>query len=58
MVVPAPQITVGFGASVYTATESERMVDVSIVVTDSSGGTPRPFSLSVTTQDNTAGTQN
>ena len=55
MVGPAQQITVGFGASVYTTTESEGTVDVRIVVMDPSGGTPRPFSLSVTTQDNTAG---
>ena len=49
-------VTVGFEAEVYTVTESQRQVEISVVITDpSSGGAPRPFTLLLNTADNTAG---
>ncbi|CAI8053959.1 P-selectin [Geodia barretti] len=48
-------ISFGFDATVYTTSESQGMVEVRIVVqTPSTGGTPQPFSVSVSTTDDTA----
>ena len=49
-------VTVGFEAEVYTVTESQRQVQLSVVITDpSSGGAPRRINLLLNTADNTAG---
>ena len=49
-------MTVGYEAEVYTVTESQRMVELSIIITDPpSGGAVRPFTLSINTDDVTAG---
>ena len=48
--------TVGYEAEMYTATESQSEVELSIIITDPpTGGAPRPFSLSLSTGDNIAG---
>ena len=50
------EITVGFENTVYTVTERQGMVEISVVVTSPpSGGTPLDFSLSVMLQNSTAG---
>ena len=50
------EITVGFENTVYTVTERQGMVEISVVVTSpTSGGTPLDFSLSVMLQNSTAG---
>ena len=47
MLIAVP-IVVGFESTAYTTSESEGMVELSVVVTDPPmGGAPRPFSLSV-----------
>ena len=49
-------MTVGYGAEMYSATESQSEVELSIIITDPpTGGAPRPFSLSISTGDNIAG---
>ena len=49
-------ITVGFSATLYTTSEDQGSVEISIIISEpSSGGAPRPFSLSLSTQNNTAG---
>ena len=54
--IHAVLITVGYEFTVHTTSEGVGAIDLSIVVTDPpTGGAPRPFSLSVTTQDGTAG---
>ena len=46
----------GYEAEMYTATESQSEVELSIIITDPpTGGAPRPFSLSISTGDNIAG---
>ena len=53
---PLQNITVGFSATLYTTSEDQGSVEISIIISEpTSGGAPRPFSLSLTTQDNTAG---
>ena len=48
--------TVGYEAEMYTATESQSVIELSIIVTDPpTGGAPRPFTLSLSTGDNIAG---
>ena len=48
--------TVGYEAEMYTATESQSVVELSIIITDPpTGGAPRPFTLSLSTGDNIAG---
>ena len=55
--ISGEEISFGFDATVYTTSENQGMVQVRIVVqTPSTGGTPRPFSVSVSTTDDTAGT--
>ena len=50
-------IIVGFESTTYTIHESQERVELSVSVkVPLTGGTPRPFSLSVSTKDNTAGT--
>ena len=50
-------IIVGFESTTYTIHESQERVELSVSVkVPLTGGTPRPFSLSVSTEDNTAGT--
>ena len=52
----ASDIAVGFSATLYTTSEVQGNIGISIIISEpSSGGAPRPFSLSVNTQDNTAG---
>ena len=49
-------MTVGYEAVVYSVTESQRQVELSIIITDPpSGGAVRPFTLSLNTNDVTAG---
>ena len=46
----------GYEAEMYTATESQSEVELSIIITDPpTGGAPRPFTLSLSTGDNIAG---
>ena len=48
-------MNVGFDAEVYTATESQREVELYIVVTNpSAGGALRPFTLVINTDNGTA----
>ena len=61
-IISSVPIVVGFESTVYTTSESEGMVELSVVlpqtvlpVTDPSmGGAPRPFSLLLSTKDGTA----
>ena len=49
-------MTVGYEAMVYSVTESQRQVELSIIITDPPfGGAVRPFTLSLNTNDVTAG---
>ena len=49
-------IQVGYDPTVYTTSESEGYVDLNIFVFNHPvDGAPRPFTLSVTTSDGTAG---
>ena len=49
-------IEVGYDLTLYTTSEGEGMVELNIFVfSHPVTGTPRPFTLSVTTQDGTAG---
>ena len=53
---PTVPITVGYEFTVYTTFEGEGMVELSVVIFDPpSGGAPRPFTLSINTEDGTAG---
>ena len=53
---PTVPITVGYEFTVYTTSEGEGMVELSVVIFDPpSGGAPRPFTLSINTEDGTAG---
>ena len=46
----------GYEAEVYTVTESQRMVELSIIINDPpSGGAVRPLTLSLNTNDVSAG---
>ena len=50
--VPSVPIVVGFENATYTGSESDEMVQLSIVVTDPPlEGAPRPFSLSLSTDE-------
>ena len=54
--ISGQEISFGFDSTVYTTSEGQGMVEVRIVIqTPSTGGTPRPFSVSVSTTDDTAG---
>ena len=49
-------VHVGYDPTVYTTSEGEGMVELNIsVFSHPVTGTPRPFTLSVTTHDSTAG---
>ena len=49
-------ISVGYDPTMYVTTEGQGMVDLRIVIFDPpAGGTPRPFTLLVSTMDGTAG---
>ena len=49
-------VRVGYDPTVYTTSEGEGMVELNIFVfSHPVTGTPRPFTLSVTTTDGTAG---
>ena len=51
---PTVPITVGYEFTVYA--EGEGMVELSVIIFDPpSGGAPRPFTLSINTEDGTAG---
>ena len=51
--------TVGYEAEMYSATESQGVVELSIIITDPpTGGAPRPFTLSLSTGDNIASRYN
>ena len=53
---PTVPITVGYEFTVYTTSEGEDMVELSVIIFDPpSGGAPRPFTLSINTEDGTAG---
>ena len=45
----------GYEPTTYTTSEAEGRVELNIVVFSPLGGAPRPFTLSVTTEDNLAG---
>ena len=52
-------IHVGYERTVYTTLESQRFVTLcAIIYSPSSGGAQRPFTISYTTADDTAGMQN
>ena len=52
---PTVPITVGYEFTVYTTSEGEGMVELSVVIFDPpSGGAPRPFTLSINTENGTA----
>ena len=48
----AGNVTVGYERTVYTTTEGQGMVELCAVVP---GGAPRIFTISITTQNGTAG---
>ena len=59
---PTVPIYVSYEFTVYTTSEGEGMVELSVVVFDSAsggalrpGGAPRSFTLSINTEDGTAG---
>ena len=53
---PTVLITVGYELKVYTAFETQGMVELSVIIFDPpSGGAPQPFTLSVSTEESTAG---
>ena len=53
---PTDLIIVGYEFTVYTTSEGQGMVELSVIIFNpSSGGAPRPFTLSVNTEDGTAG---
>ena len=53
----AEDIEVGYEPTLYTTSEGERVVELTIVVfSHRDGGTPRPFTLSVFTENGTAST--
>ena len=50
------EIQVGYDPTLYVTSEGEGMVELNILVfSHPVTGTPRPFTLSVSTQDGTAG---
>ena len=50
-------ITVGYELSVYFTSERQCMVELSVIIFDPpTGGAPRPLTLSVNTEDGSAGT--
>ena len=54
--IPTVPITVGYEFTVYTTSEGEGMVELSVIIFDPpSGGAPRPFTLSMNTEDDPAG---
>ena len=46
----------GYDKEIYTVTESEGTVELSIIVTKPRSGAPRSFILSLNTNDKTTGT--
>ena len=49
-------ITVGYEFTIYTTSEGQGLVELSVVIFDPpTGGAPRQFALSVDTQDGSAG---
>ena len=57
LTVPSPAvITVGYELATYTTSEGEGSLELSITVFNfPTDGTPRPFTLSVSTEDGSAG---
>ena len=54
---PTDPITVGYEFTVYTTSEGQGVVELSVIIFNPpSGGAPGPFTVSVSTEDNTAGT--
>ena len=49
-------IAVGYEKEMYTVTESEGTVELSIIVTKPQSGTPRSFIFLLNTNDNSTGT--
>ena len=50
-------ITVGYELTTYTTSEDQEAVNLSIIIfAPPTGGAPRPFTLSVITEDGSAGT--
>ena len=50
-------ITVGYELTTYTISEDQGAVNLSVIIfAPPTGGAPRPFSLSVSTGDGSAGT--
>ena len=48
-------IEVGYNSSVYKTAEKQQMVELNITIFEpQSGGSPRPFNVSISTHDGTA----
>ena len=55
LIAVPPEIIVGFSPTVYITTESEGIVELSVqITTPLSGGAPRAFSLSLTSENGIA----
>ena len=53
---PTELIVVGYRPTLYTTSEGQGFVDLTVVIFEpSTGGAPRDFVLSINTQDGTAG---
>ena len=49
-------VTVGYEFTVYTTSEGQGMVELSVIIVDPpTGGAPQPFTISVSTKDGSAG---
>ena len=56
MLLQSDQIEVGYELTMYATSEDQEIVRLNIVIhKPNSGQAPRPFSLTVTTSDGTAG---
>ena len=54
VIVRSEPIEVGYDPVSYVTTETARFVDLTIRVFSHPGGSPRPFSLAINTEDGTA----
>ena len=52
--IPSEPISVGYDPVSYVTTETAGFVDLTIRVFSHPGGSPRPFSLAINTEDSTA----
>ena len=53
--IPSVLIEVGYEFMVYTTAEQDESVTLCAVILNSPDGSPRPFTLSATTEDGEAG---